>query len=388
MKADRKSAKRGFQNIKGLLYAKIKVSLISLTNCIMFENISVLAGTKAIKIIQDQGLKLSRVKVLAGASGAAKFLVLTGIDRVLMSQFKQRTDPLYLIGTSIGAFRMAAYCQKNPLDALEKLEREYIAQHYDSWPARKEVTEESWRILNTYIDDNDIEYIINHPFMRISFLSNKCKGLLKSENLLFQGLGFMLAYGVNRLNRDRLSFFFERALFCDSEKRPPFASMDQFPLSIFHLTKSNFKTALLSSGSIPIAMQGISDISGVPGVFRDGGIIDYHLDIPFLPNEDGIVLYPHFYGHITPGWFDKSLNRKPDKKNVENVVLVAPSDKFVDSLPFGKIPDRKDFKTFSEKYTERVEYWKKVVEKNKILGDEFFEAIESGRIKEIIKPIL
>ncbi len=354
----------------------------------MFENISVLAGSKAIKIIQDQGLNLSRVKVLAGASGAAKFLVLTGIDRVLMFLFKQRTDPLYLIGTSIGAFRMAAYCQKNPLDALEKLEREYIAQHYDSWPTRKEVTEESWRILNTYIDDNDIEYIISHPFMRISFLSNKCKGLLKSESLLFQGLGFVLAYGANRLNRNRLSFFFERSLFCDSEKKPPFASMDQFPLSVFHLTKSNFKTALLSSGSIPIAMQGISDIDGVPGVFRDGGIIDYHLDIPFLPDEDGIVLYPHFYRHITPGWFDKSLNRKPDKKNVENVVLIAPSDKFVDSLPFGKIPDRKDFKTFSGKYTERVEYWKKVVEKNKILGDEFVEAIESGRIKDIIKPIL
>ncbi len=353
----------------------------------MFENISVLAGSKAIKIIRDEGLNLSRVKVLAGASGAAKFLVLTGIDRMLMSLFKQRTDPLYLIGTSIGAFRMAAYCQRNPTDALEKLEREYIAQHYDSWPARKEVTGESWRILHTYIDDDEIEYIINHPFMRISFLSNKCKGLFKSENLLLQGLGFVLAAGVNRLNRNGLGCFFERALFCAPGKKPPFASMDQFPLGVYHLTKSNFKTALLSSGSIPIAMEGISDIEGVPGVFRDGGIVDYHLDIPFLPNENGFVLYPHFYEHITPGWFDKSLNRKPGKKNMENVVLVAPSDKFVDSLPFSKIPDRKDFKTFSRKYKERMEYWKKVVEKNKKLGDEFFEAIESGRIREIIKPI-
>jgi len=61
-------------------------------------------------IIQDEGLDMSRVKVIAGASGSAKFLVLTGIDRVLMSLFEERTDPLYLIGTSIGAFRMAAFC--------------------------------------------------------------------------------------------------------------------------------------------------------------------------------------------------------------------------------------------------------------------------------------
>lgn len=353
----------------------------------MFENISVLGGSNAIEIIRDEGLNLSRVKVVAGASGAAKFLVLTGIDRVLLSQFKQRTDPLYLIGTSIGAFRMAAYCQRDPVDALGKLERKYIAQYYDSRPNRKEITDESWKILHAYIDDDEIEYIINHPFMRICFLSNKCKGPLKSETLWVQGLGVALASVVNRLSRNRLGYFFERALFCASKEKPPFASMNQFPLGIYGLTQSNFKTALLSSGSIPMAMEGISNIDGVSGIFRDGGILDYHLDIPFLPNENGLVLYPHFYEHITPGWFDKSLNRKPDKKNMKSVVLVAPSNRFVDSLPFGKIPDRKDFKTFFGKDKERVEYWKKVVEKNKKLGDEFFEAIESGRIREIIKPI-
>ncbi len=353
----------------------------------MFENISVRAGSKAIRILRDEGLNLSRVKVIAGASGAAKFLVLTGIDRVLLSSFKHRTDPLYLIGTSIGAFRMAAYCQRNPVDALDKLEREYILQHYDSRPTRKEITEESWKIIHAYIEDDEIEFIINHPFMKICFLSNKCKGLIKSENPWVQGLGIALASGVNRLSRNRLGYFFERALFCAPKERPPFAAMNQFPLSIYRLTHSNFKTALLSSGSIPMAMEGISNIDGVPGVFRDGGILDYHLDIPFLPNGNGLVLYPHFYDQITPGWFDKSLNRKPDKKNMESVVLVAPSNRFVDNLPLGKIPDRKDFKTFFGKDKERIEYWKKVVEENKKLGDEFFEAIESGRIREIAKPI-
>jgi hypothetical protein len=223
--------------------------------------------------------------------------------------------------------------------------------------------------------------------MRISFLANKCKGLLKSENLLLQGLGMALAAGANRWNRNGLGRFFERALFCAPGEDPPFASMRQFPMETHRLTPSNFKQALLSAGSIPMAMEGVSGIAGVPGVFRDGGILDYHLDLPFLPDGDGLVLYPHFYEHITPGWFDKSLHRRPDEKNMENVVLIAPSNRFVASLPFGKIPDRKDFRTFFRRDKERMDYWNRVVERNEELGHEFFEAMESGRIGEVVHPL-
>ena len=355
--------------------------------CIMFDNISICAGTRAIEIIQDEGLDLSRVKVLAGASGSAKFLVLTGIDRVLISLFRERTDPLYLIGTSIGAFRMAAFCQKDPLGAIGKLEKEYIAQHYNLHPTREDVTRETKRILDAYIDNKDIEAMLNHPFMKICFLSNKCKGLLKQNHIVPQFLGLILAAGVNLLNRNWLGYFLERALFCGPGKSPPFTSMDQFPMGIHGLTPSNFKSALLSSGSIPVAMEGVCDIDGAKGVFRDGGILDYHLDIPFLPDSDGLVLYPHFYEHITPGWFDKSLHRRPSDKNMENVVIVAPSNKFVAALPFGKIPDRKDFMAFKGKDEERKSYWRIVLEKNKKLGEEFFEAIQSKKIRQIVKPL-
>ena len=353
----------------------------------MLDNISILAGSKAIDIIRDEGLDLSRVKVLAGASGSAKFLVLTGIDRVLMSLLGKRTAPLYLIGTSIGAFRMAAFCQKDPIAAIGKLEREYIAQHYDLKPSKQDITRETQRVLDAYIDDKEIEGMLNHPFMRISFLSNKCKGLLKSESPGFQMLGLGLAAGVNLLSRNKLGFFFERALFCNPDKMPPFASMNQFPMNSYGLTSSNFKSALLSSGSIPIAMEGVSSIKGAKGVFRDGGILDYHLDIPFLPNEDDLVLYPHFYEKITPGWFDKALNRRPSSRHMANVVVVAPSNRFVENLPYAKIPDRKDFNMFKGKDEERMIYWETVLKKNKQLGDEFFEAVQSGKIRQIVKPL-
>ena len=353
----------------------------------MFENISVLAGSSALRMIREEGLNLNRVKVLAGASGAAKFLVLTGIDRVLMSLFKDRKDPLYLIGTSIGAFRMAAYCQKDPIAALNNLEREYIAQHYDTKPSRQEITKESWRILNAYIEDSEIEQMLNHPFMRMTFLANQCRGLMKSENLFFQSLGIAAAGLGNLIHRRTLGCFFERALFCSPGSPPPFAGMNQFPLKRHDLNSSNFKTALLASGSIPFAMEGVSNIPGVPGIFRDGGILDYHLDIPFLPEEDGLVLYPHFYDHIIPGWFDKNLKRKPDPENLKNVVLLSPSKKFVDALPMGRIPDRKDFKIFFKNDAERIKLWKASAEKNAVLGEEFLEAMESGRIRDRVKPL-
>ncbi len=353
----------------------------------MLNSISIRAGSKAIEIIRDEGLDLSRVKVLAGASGSAKFLVLTGIDRVLVSLFKDRTDPLYLIGTSIGAFRMAAFCQTDPLSAIKTLEREYIAQQYAPRPTRQDVTQETRRILDAYIENNEIEAMLNHPFMKICFLSNKCKGLLKQDPLLLQWSGLILAAGVNLLSRNGLGHFLERALFCGPGDSPPFAAMDQFPMNHYDLTPANFKSALLSSGSIPIAMKGVSNIDGAPGVFRDGGILDYHLDIPFLPHSDNLVLYPHFYETITPGWFDKNLHRKPSDKNMENVVLVAPSPAFVKNLPFKKIPDRKDFMTFKGKDKERKAYWRIVLEKNKRLGDDFFEAVQSGKIRQMVKPL-
>lgn len=358
-----------------------------LSSGIMFDNISILAGTRALETIREEGLDLSRVKVLAGASGSAKFLVLTGIDRVLMSLFQGRTEPLFLIGTSIGAFRMAAFCQKDPLAAIGNLEREYISQQYRLRPTRKEITLETMRILDAYIDDQEIDGMLNHPFMRIGFLSDKCRGLLKSEILPVQLAGLGVAAGINMVSRNKLGLFFERALFCAPGVTPPFAKMNQFPMNLYDLTAANFKTALLSSGSIPIAMEGVSDIEGAPGLFRDGGIIDYHLDIPFLPDEEGLVLYPHFYEKITPGWFDKALNRKPSRKNMENVVLVAPSRKFVKNLPMGKIPDRKDFHAFKGKDDQRRSIWEKVVEKNRQLGDEFFEAVQSGKIRQIVNPL-
>jgi hypothetical protein len=132
-----------------------------------------------------------------------------------------------------------------------------------------------------------------------------------------------------------------------------------------------------------------TDIDGAPsGVYRDGGVIDYHLDIPFLNDNRSIVLYPHFTDRIVPGWLDKKLPwRKPNMEHMDNVLLLTPSRNFLDRLPHKKIPDRNDFYKFKGRDAERIAYWNTAVDSGKKMTDEFMGCVANGRIKDHIQQI-
>jgi len=135
-------------------------------------------------------------------------------------------------------------------------------------------------------------------------------------------------------------------------------------------------------------MEGIKDIQGAPtGIYRDGGIIDYHLDIPFDVEENDIVLYPHFTNRVIPGWLDKALKwRTPDPEHMKNVLMISPSEDYITSLPNRKIPDRNDFWLYKNRDKDRIRDWKTVVKKGQVLADEFAELVLSGKIKEVVTP--
>jgi hypothetical protein len=353
----------------------------------MYENIDIFAGEKASEIIRDKGLKEEDIKVIAGASGGPKFLVLNGIDKAILNTwFKKRTEPLFFIGSSIGSWRGAAYAAEKPVETLDKFTESYLKQIYTSKPTRKNVTDESIRILNDFLKDKDIDFIINRSKMNLNIISAQCTGLSGIESNAALALSFIPAVMVNMISRKLLLKIYTRTLFHDTRNTPPFINCFKNPNRV-KLSEKNFKQALLSSGSIPFVMEGIKNISGAPsGTYRDGGLTDYHINLDFGV-KDGIVLFPHFSSRVIPGWLDKSLTwRKPDKNYFSNTVLVAPSKKFLGSLPLGKIPDRTDFKTFFGRDDERLKYWNEVISKSSIIGEEFMEAVSSGKIKDIIKP--
>jgi hypothetical protein len=356
----------------------------------MLQNITLWAGKNAYAKIKDSGLKPDDVKVVAGAAGGPKWLVLAGLDRALFGQwFEDRTNPLFLVGASIGSWRFAAVSQKEPTAAIDRLQDAYINQTYETKPSPADVSWESNKILNQMLNGDGASDVLSHPYFRLNIISVRSKGLTGNDKKISLLPGLMLAAIGNTISRRFLKLFFERALFHDSRDLPPFYNMNQFPIHRVGLTAKNLKPALMASGAIPLVMSGVKDIDGAPvGVYRDGGVIDYHLDIPFLNDNSGIVLYPHFTDRIIPGWLDKQIPwRRPNMAHMDNVLLITPSRKFLNRLPHKKIPDRNDFYKFKGQDKDRISYWYQAVDAGKDIANEFMECVESGKIRESIRPI-
>lgn len=348
------------------------------------------AGQKAFAMIKDGGLEPDNVKVVAGAAGGPKWFVLRHLDEaIFLSWMKHREAPLFLIGSSIGSWRFAAVSQNDPADAIALFEYAYMHQKYTERPSAEDVSRASRIILDRFINDSKADSILNHPFLRLNIMAVRSRFSVSSDRKASLAIGLAGAYLSNLFNREFLGCFFERALFYDSREKPPFLNMNDFPLRKIPLLKDNLKDALLASGSIPFVMTGVKDIKGAPkGVYRDGGVIDYHFDIPFLNHEEAIVLYPHYLDRLIPGWMDKKLPwRKPKSDHMDHVLLVFPSQSFIESLPYGRIPDRVDFKAFFKRDEERISYWKKVVHQSRVLGDEFIDVVESGKIRDVVLPL-
>lgn len=353
----------------------------------MSENLIFLAGRKALSIIRSSGLHPNLVKVVAAAAGGPKWLILGHLDRLLFdSWFKNRTDPLFVIGSSSGAWRLASACQTDPAGAVERFRNAYISQCYDAKPSPADISLEAENILNQLLGKNGPAEIVRHPFLRLNIMTVRCSGLTARDESIPQQLGLIFAAICNGIRRKNLGFFFERALFYDPRDIPPFMDMDEFPIRKIPLTEENIRSALLASGSIPLVMRSMKDIPGAPpGIYRDGGVTDYHPDIPFI-KEEGIVLFPHYTDRIIPGWLDKKVFwRKPAYGDY--VLLISPSKSFLERLPYKKIPDRKDFYRFKGQDRERMSYWNQAADLSKALADEFADLVQTGRIQERVKPM-
>jgi hypothetical protein len=85
--------------------------------------------------------------------------------------------------------------------------------------------------------------------------------------------------------------------------------LDSFAGTAVKLTAENLRSAALATGSLPYFVSGVKNIPGAPpGIYRDGGIIDYQLNQDYAPGTDGMTLFFHYQERIVPGWFDKLLS--------------------------------------------------------------------------------
>jgi hypothetical protein len=351
------------------------------------SSLTLRAGPDALALIRERGLRAEDVDVLPGASGGPKWLALAGLDRYLFGEFlaAPRTRPMHLIGSSIGSWRMACLAQRDPVAALARGHHAYVyEQRYSPKPAAREVTAVLGRVLDLLLGPTGADEILSHPWARLHVITAEGRGLAASERRLLLAASLGAAAVGNLLSRRTLALQMRRVIFHSAGDETPFAHLADFPTAHLALTRANLRAALLASASIPLLLEGVTIPGTRPGrVYWDGGVVDYHPDLDFGAGA-GLVLYPHFYAHVVPGWFDKSLRwRRARGANFRRALLVAPSDAFVASLPGGRIPDRRDFYAMPE--AERLRRWQAAIDASVRLGEELRELVETGRVAERVE---
>ena len=338
-------------------------------------------------MIRQHGFDPAMIGAIAGASGGAKWLVLSQLDRVIARRILPRLDtPVHLVGSSIGSWRFCCYAQSDPVAAIERFEKAYLEQRYSENPDIHEISARSREILDSVLGTHGAEQIVEHPVLRLHVLTVRARLIAASERRPVLAASLILAATANVLSRRSLGVFFSRSLFCDPRDLPPFVDARGFPLELIELTEDNLMDSVLASGAIPLVLRGISDIAGAPtGVYRDGGIIDYHLDLPTSP-PGRLTLFPHFFDQLIPGWFDKKLPwRKHAPANIDRTLVISPSAEFIAGLPGGKIPDRKDFGTMAPELRRKV--WRSVVAACEALAEDLETVFESGRLPDRLEPL-
>ncbi|MBT1443963.1 alpha/beta hydrolase [Shewanella sp. JM162201] len=338
-----------------------------------------LAGKTAYEQLRSGGLKPEYFTRMLAASGGPKWIGIAALDKYLFGEFfKDRQSPLYTLGASSGAWRLACFAQQDPLAAYERLEEFYIGQRYEVKPSREEVSRQVRGIVAAILGESGASDIVHNPKIRSHFVVCRGKHLNRVNGKLALALGLSLTAATNLISRRSLGWHFERVVFSLADNQSHFRGLSDLPTRDAALTESNLPDVLQATGSIPLLLAPVEGIAGAgAGHFYDGGITDYHFDFA-LDGYEGLTLYPHFGADIRPGWFDKSLPWRSAGTNYHNALVLAPTPEYIASLPYGKIPDREDFKNLDT--ANRQAFWHKAIAESERLADELHELLQGRRL--------
>ena len=272
--------------------------------------LTIRAGKRALERIRTHGLDAADVELIPGAAGGPKGLGIAALDRAIFGEWLPRAPRVrHLVGASIGAWRFAAACRADPLAALDDFARLYVEQSYPPRPSRRLVSQSARTMLTALIAGREAEILAN-PGYRLHILTVRGRWPLTRDAAWTTPLGFGMAALANAVGRRHLARFIDRTLFHDPRTRPPFAPVgdvaapgaqqairfDAFHTHCVRLDTANLGEALVASASIPLVLEGVADIpQAPPGVYWDGGIIDYHLAFA-LPPGAGPRALPALHG--------------------------------------------------------------------------------------------
>jgi hypothetical protein len=340
------------------------------------------AGPLARRHIEQNGLRPQDVGIVPAAAGGPKGLILGPLDRFIFGRWLAgSSQPVHLVGASIGAWRMATACLDHSTAAFERLERDYIAQHYELPPGQKrptpdQISERFGQNLRLFYGGRTPE-VLDNPRYRLHIVTSRGRHVLAQEGRWRTPLGYLGAFAANALRRKALGHWLERVVFSSASGGAadalPFATQD-FRTRQVPLSEANFMDALQASCSIPFVLRPVHGIAGAPpGAYWDGGITDYHLHLAYRPPATSpIVLYPHFQKAVVPGWLDKVWkHRHQATAALDSMLVLAPDPDWVKTLPNAKLPDRNDFTRYGQNLAARVQAWSGATAAAQQLADEF-----------------
>lgn len=351
------------------------------------------AGPRALSRLRERGLRAADVAIVPAAAGGPKGLIFSHLDRWVFSDWLPSAPrERMLVGASIGAWRMAAACHADPGAAFERLARLYCEdQRYPRKPSASHVTLVCKDILRNFVGGHEAE-ILSHPHYRLHLIAARGMRWLASPQRPFSEMaGFAAAALSNAVSRRRLARHLQRVVLHDPRMREDWLAQpfDAFDTLLAALSADNLQPALLASGTLPFVMEPVRALPGAPaGTYWDGGLVDYHLALPWARASADLVFYPHFGPHILPGWLDKNLPwrsaaRGRERSWLDNLVLVSPSPAFLATLPRGRLPDRRDFPHYGLEHDRRIADWKLAIAQGERLRDDlaaFIERPDLGRV--------
>ena len=356
------------------------------------------AGPAARSHIEQHGLRAQDVGIIPAAAGGPKGLILGPLDRFIFGHWLARSaQPVHLVGASIGAWRMATACLDQPLAALERLERDYIAQHHELPPGQKrhspdQISARFGANLRAFYSGR-IDEVLRHPRYRLHLVASRGRHVLARDGRWRTPLGYLGAFAANALHRRALGAWLERVVFSSAEPELaggpastlPFSTQD-FRTRQVPLSGDNFMDALQASCSIPFMLRPVQGIAGAPpGAYWDGGITDYHLHLRYQPTAASpIVLYPHFQKDVVPGWLDKAWKRRHrSSPALDNMLVIAPDPAWARTLPNGRLPDRSDFARYGQDIAARMKVWSAAPAASQCLADEFAQWLERPDLSRV-----
>lgn len=343
-------------------------------------------GHIARELILKEGLQAQHVDVIPGAAGGPKGIGIQGLDQAIFADFlAQSPKKRLLIGSSIGSWRFASILAWGAKHGTERLAQAYTELSFHKKMTPNDVSQICQDMLCHLVQGQE-QKIVDHPDYHLGVLSVQAQHIFKSDHRIALLASMLGIVGTTAIARKHSKWFMQRVISQPHSEYCFQLSEDDFKTHYQTLTKDNLIDWLMASASIPGVMSAIKDIPNAPkGYYRDGGLIDYHIDLPF--NSQGLVLYPHFTNQIIPGWFDKFFNRNANPNNQARTVLISPSQAYLDKLPQGRLPDRKDFVQKGLSQTERVKMWQQCIAESHRLGDAFLELVEKQNFPDYFQTL-